>query len=198
MKKNLNKTISQFIILVIIFLSIFILFEYFTNKKISKNKIVEITITNSIPSKLMTSYFKINLENSKFLKKYNLKKIDDENYTINFTAIDDIGIQKIKNEFLNEIGFLKNNISDDIISLINLNKFEFLQNAEMAVLYSIITKGKDFISYKQTEKNMHSNNLIKYFYYFIISLIISLLILLISKQLNSNKKKLIKIINSII
>ena len=197
MKKNLNKTISQLIILVIIFLSIFILFEYFTNKKISKNKLIKITITNSIPSSLMTSYFKINLENSKFLKKYNLTKIDDENYTINFTAIDDIEIQKIKNEFLNEIDFLKNSISDDIIGLINLNKYEFLQNSEMSVLYSIITKGKDFISYKykQTEKNMHSNNLIKYFYYFIISLIISLLILLISKQLNSNKKKLIKIIN---
>ena len=239
MKKNLNKTISQLIILVIIFLSIFILFEYFTNKKISKNKLIKITITNSIPSSLMTSYFKINY---KKISKKHLKIINQSNYIINCIGenqnekkMNDINcliLDRISKNLTNKnikyfihistcgvYGNLEKNLisekelphpytlysktklKGEKILFTNLRtKFPviILRCSQVVGLQMRNTSIKKLSFYIKKNLFFFINNKKSIYSFIFQDDIIRCLKIIISKQLNSNKKKLIKIINNII
>ena len=198
MYKNLNKFLTRFSALFIIIFSFLILYDYFS----TKNKIPEIktqlTITNSIQSTLLSTYFSVNIENSRVFNKFFLRKINAHKFQLSYISKNKKEKQEKKIEILKEVEVLKDEISEDILFLINLNKGEFLLNSEIAVVYSVITSGKDFLTVTENENVFNTFSKIRYIYYIFVSLIISILLLLIIKQINIHKSQINKLLKNLI
>jgi hypothetical protein len=147
---------------------------------------------------LLSTYFSVNIENSKVFKKYNLKNLDKYSFEISYISKTQKEDQKIRDEILNEIKIIKNEISEDILFLIDINKEDFLNNSDIAVIYSVITSGKDFIhvNEKQSIFNMHSY--IRYIYYLFISFIVSILLLVGTKLFRLNKNHIDKFFKNLV
>ena len=200
MDKNLNKLLVRLLAFFITIFCLLFLGDYLITKD-DKHRIKnEITLTNSIKSSLLSTYFTVNIENSKVFNKFNLKNLDQYSFKITYTSENQKENQEIRNKILDEIKIIKNEISNDIILLINQNKDVFLLNSEIAVVSSIITSGKDFlqITEKQSIFKTYDAGYIRYIYYIFISFIISILLLLGIKLIKLNRNNINKFIKNFI
>jgi len=199
MYKNLNKFLIRFLTIFITIFCLLFLFDYLSTKNKTPAVKSNLTLSNSIQGTLLSTYFTVNVENSDVFNKYNLKKIDHQKFEISYVTRTKKQSQEIKNEILEEVKIIKDQISKDILFLINLNKGEFLLNSELAVVYSIITSRKDFLQITEKKQNMfNSYSYMRYIYYIFVSFIISILLILGIKQITLHKNQIDKFFKNLV
>ena len=198
MYKNLNKFLIRLMTVFITIFSLLLFFDYLKTKNITPEIRNEITITNSIQSDLLSTYFSVNIENSKVFNKYNLKNLDKYSFKISYKSKTQKEDQKKRNEILDEIKIIKNEISEDVLFLINMNEEDFLNNYDIAVVYSVIKSGKDFIHVNENQNIFNMYSYIRYIYYLFISFIVSILLLLGIKLVGLNKNHIDKFFKNLV